>query len=159
MTTALHQGSAHVRSVHIAAPVTEVFEYVKDPHSFVAADPEPVRLSEVSLTPEGIGSSWCTSWHVFGLPFHAAVTREELVPNERIVDHASTGVTWTYTTTPEGSGTTLSLGYAISTRVRVANKILDRIFRNQEQQFDKMLASYKQAIEALGRTGPMPGHQ
>jgi nucleoside 2-deoxyribosyltransferase len=74
----------------------------------------------------------------------------ELVPDSWIVDHASTGVTWTYRTAPTDSGTTLSLGYAISTGVRLVDSVLDRVFRSQERQLDMMLASNKHAIEAQG---------
>jgi SAM-dependent methyltransferase len=137
----------HVRSVTVHAPVATVFEHVRDPRSFVAADPEPVQLSAVSLTPAGVGSSWRTSWHVLGLPVHASWTRTVLVPDERIVDHASTGVTWEYTTTRAPEGTRLSLGYAPDTGWPVVDGILDRAFGNQEPRLDTMLRALKAAIE------------
>lgn len=141
----------HVRSVHIDAPVNEVFEHVRDPRNVVTADPEPVELSDVELTPEGVGSSWRTSWHVLGLPVHASWTRRVLVPGAQIVDHASTGVTWEYTTTSDEDGTRLDLGYEIATRSPVTNRILDRAFGNQEGQLDAMLRAFRDAIE--GRDG------
>ena len=105
------------RSIHIDAPVERVFDHIKDPNNFIAADPEPVHLSNVSLTPEGVGSAWETSWSAFGLPLHAVITRTQFIPNQRIVDRASTGVTWTYTTEPDPTGTTLSLAIAITTKL------------------------------------------
>ncbi len=142
----------HERRTHVDAPVEVVFAHVQDPLSFMAADPEPVRISNVSLTPEGVGSTWESSWHVLGVPMHAVWTREECVPGERIVDHVSTGMIWTYTTQPDATGTTLSLAYAISTRVAVANWVLDHAFGDQERQVDAMLANFKETIEAAGRS-------
>ncbi len=49
--------NARQRSIHIDAPAEMVFDHVKNPDSFVAADPEPVQLSNLSLTPEGAGST------------------------------------------------------------------------------------------------------
>lgn len=34
--------------------------------NFVAADPEPVELTNLSLPPVGVGSTWETSWRAFG---------------------------------------------------------------------------------------------
>ncbi|GAA4405522.1 hypothetical protein GCM10023168_19300 [Fodinibacter luteus] len=136
------------RSIHIDAPVEKVFDHIKDPSNFVAADPEPVHLSNVSLTPEGVGSTWETSWRAFGLPLHAVVTRAEFVPNRRIVDRASTGVTWTYRTEPDPTGTTLYLAFAITTKLPLGNRILNRAFRSQGRQLEKMLTTYQEAIQA-----------
>jgi len=142
------RSTPHQRSIHIDAPVEKVFDHVKDPNSFVAADPEPVHLSNLSLTPEGVGSTWRTSWRAFGLRLHGVWTREECIPNKRIVDHVSTGVTWTYTTEPNPTGTTLSLAFAITTKVPLANKVLNWAFSSQKRQLDKMLASYQKALQA-----------
>lgn len=136
------------RSIHIDASVAKVFDHIKDPNNFIAADPEPVHLSNLSLTPEGVGSTWETSWRAFGLPLHAVITRAQFVPNQRIVDRASTGVTWTYTTEPDPTGTTLSLAFAITTNLPRANKVLNRVFRSQGRQLEKMLVNYQQAIQA-----------
>lgn len=40
----------HSRSTHIDAPVAVVFAHVRDPLSFMAADPEPVRIDHVRVT-------------------------------------------------------------------------------------------------------------
>ncbi|MFC8501318.1 SRPBCC family protein [Pedococcus sp. NPDC057267] len=144
-----HGKPVHARTIHIDAPVEVVFDHVKQPQNFVAADPEPVRLSALVPTPgDGIGSTWQTSWRVAGLPMRAAWCRRELVPGSRIVDHASTGVDWTYAMAPQDGGTALTLGYAISTGAAIVDRALDHVFGNQERQLDRMLANYKQLIEA-----------
>lgn len=150
----------HTRSTHVEAPVAVVFAHVRDPLSFMAADPEPVRIDNIALTPAGVGSTWESRWHVARVPMHANWTREECVPDERIVDRTSTGMRWTYMTTPTATGTTLSIAYAISTRLAVANWVLDHVFGNQDRQLDAMLANFKAAIEARegsGQKKPEPG--
>jgi SAM-dependent methyltransferase len=142
--------------------VAVVFAHVQDPLSFMAADPEPVRIGNISLTPEGVGSTWESWWHVAGVPMHATWTRKVYVPDERIVDHTSTGMTWTFVTQPDATGTTLTIGYAITTRLGTANWILDHAFGNQDRQLDAMLANFKAAIQAPQgsgnqETGPAPG--
>lgn len=143
----------HERSVHVAAPVEVVFAHVRDPLSFMAADPQPVRVDNLALTPEGVGSTWESRWHVAGVPMHAVWTREECVPCERIVDHTTTGMLWTYTTAPDATGTTLSLSYTVSTRQTAANWVLDHVVGDQGSQLDAMLAHFKAAIEASVGSG------
>ena len=136
------------RSIHIDAPVETVLDHIMDPKNFIAADPEPVHLTNLSLTPEGVGSTWETSWRALGLPLHAVWTRAQCLPNQRIVDRASSGVTWTYTTEPDATGTTLYLAFTITTNLPLANKVLNRALRSQGRQLDKMLDNYQQAIQA-----------
>ena len=56
-----------------------------------------MALVEVNLTPEGVGSTFKMMGRTF-LLFHMewVLTREEYVPNERIVDHANLGGVWSY---------------------------------------------------------------
>lgn len=113
--------TTHKRDVHIDAPVERVFEYVK--------------------VPEHLGRA-------FFITIHGVVTRQEYVPNERFVDHSSTGVTWTYTTAPDETGTMLSLACEVSSKVPVVDKVEDALFWKGDRELDKWLAAYKRAIEA-----------
>jgi len=45
------------------------------------------------------------------------MTREEYLPNERIVDHSNTGGVWTFTFEPDETGTTSSGAFGWSGRV------------------------------------------
>ena len=135
------------RSIHIDAPVERVFDHVKDPRNFVAADPEPVELTNLSITPEGVGSTWQTSWRAFGRPAHGVWTRQEYLPNECIVDRVSTGATWTFITTPDSTGTTLTLAFTFTTKWPLANTIITWLLPTQDQQFDQMLINYKRALQ------------
>lgn len=110
----------HKRSVHIDAPVEKVFDYVKDPHHFFEAFDDEWRrhmaLADVNATPDiGVGSTFRLMGRMF-LLFHVEweLTREEYVPHERIVDHATIGGMWSSTFEPDETGTTLSLAFGWS---------------------------------------------
>ena len=147
MTTMLHS-----RSTHIDAPVEKVFDYVKDPHHFFEAFPERDRshtaLTDVNLTPEGVGSTFRMMGRVF-LLFHMewVLTREEYVPDTRIVDRANTGGVFEYDFEPDGTGTLLTVGFGWSSRVPFAADVLDRISWNGDEDLDVMLGNLKKAIE------------
>ena len=149
--------TTHKRSVHIDAPVKTVFDYVQEPEHFYEAmaqtqkHPEKTEpstvLTGVTRTPEGAVSSYTwKSGGLLGFHFGAVMTREESVPNERIVDHSSTGPLWTYTFEPDQTGTTLSLAFEWSTKVPSAGKARRR--PNGNGDLDTMLTHFKKAIEA-----------
>ncbi len=150
--------TTHKREVHIDAPVERVVEYVKVPEHFLAAmleaeGKEPrdatAHLTKVSLTTDGgVGSTYEAVFRVFFITMHVVGTRTEYVPNERIVDRMSTGVTWTYTTTPDDTGTLLSLACEVSSKVPLVDKVEDALFWKGDRDLDKYLAAYKHAIEA-----------
>ncbi len=142
MTTATHK-----RSVHIDAPVPTVFDYVKDPRHFFSAMSERDQLTDVTMTPEGVGSTYSWKSSLLAFHVHGVMTREEYIPNERIVDHSSTGPVWTFTFEPDPSGTTLSLAFEWSSRVPFVDKAVDLVAWNGDRDIDRMLAYFKKAIE------------
>lgn len=148
MTTAMHK-----RSVHIDAPVDRVFDYVKDPHHFYQAfSPEfsaHSAVAAVNTTPEGVGSTVTLMGRVF-LLFHMewTVTREEYVPNERIVDHAWLGRIISTFEPGDPKGTTLSLAWEWFTDLPVVRDMIDRLSWNGDKELDTVLANLKKAIEA-----------
>ena len=75
------------------------------------------------------------------------MTREEYVPNERIVDHSSTGPVWTFAFEPDPDGTTLSLAMELSTRVPLLDKLEAAVLSKGDQDLDAILDSFKKAIE------------
>lgn len=142
--------TTHNRHVHIAAPVEKVFDHVEDPRHFYAAWPERGRptLSDVKLTPEGVGSTYVWNDKVFVFHIGGTMTRQECVPNERIVDHSSTGPVWIWTFEPDATGTTLSLACTYSTKVPGADKVIDRVGWNGDRVIDTILHNLKAEIEA-----------
>lgn len=154
MTTTTHR-----RTVHIDAPVEKVFDHVQDPRNFFAAFPgshgePPPGLSGGA---GGVGSTYPWRSDLFGFRLgggrfstsvEGVLTREEYVPNERIVDHSSTGPTWTFTFQPDSTGTTVSLGFEYSTRVPLMDKVVDRVAWHGDRDLDETLQSLKAAIES-----------
>ncbi|GAA1467387.1 hypothetical protein GCM10017607_24910 [Microbacterium thalassium] len=145
----------HSRDVHIDAPVERVFDYIKHPENFYeamhGADPDMDGLiTKISMAPDdGVGSIYEWKSKILLIPFHSTTTREEFVPNVKIVDHTTTGVTWTYTVAMDGSGTKLGLRGDVTNPVPGLAKIEDSIAWDGEEDLDKMLATYKESIEAL----------
>lgn len=145
--------TTHTRSVHIDAPVEQVFEHVKDPENYFAAmrEADPGMSAQITKVPAelGVDSTWEWSGRLFFVPIHAAVTRTEYVPNQRIVDHQPGAVasTVTHTTQPDGTGTTLTMRRDVSSRVPLLDKVEEKARWNGDEDLDKCLAAYKKAIE------------
>lgn len=145
MTTTMHSSS-----VHVDATVGKVFDYVKDPaHFFDAmAAGQYVEPGKITLTPEGIGTTYEWTGRELGFKIHGVLTREEYVPNERIVDRSSTGPVWTWTVAPEGDGTKLTLAYEYATRVPLMDKLIDKVAWNAERDLQTMVTTIKEKVEA-----------
>ncbi len=141
--------TTHKRSIHIDAAVEKVFGYVKDPRHFFDAMPGGSRdsLTDVTLTPEGVGSTYAWQGPGFVFHVHGVMTREEYIPNERIVDRSSTGPVWTWTFEPDPKGTTLSLAFEWSTKVPLMDKAVDLVAWRGDRDLDTILASMKKKIE------------
>jgi hypothetical protein len=151
--------TTHTRSIHVDAPVAKVFDYVKDPRNFYTVISEfhgsrltgrmKAELTDVSMTPDGgLGSTWSFTGTLFIFHLDATFTREEYVPNERIVDrNADAGTAWTFTVKPDETGTTLGMSFAISSRVPLLDKAEDVVSWNGDSDLDTMLTLFKTAIE------------
>lgn len=143
----------HKRSVQIDAPVEKVFDFVKDPRQFWEAWLEEsgghTALAEVNMTPEGVGSTYRMMGRTLFL-FHMewVITREEYVPNERIVDHAWLGRIILTVEPADPTGTTLSMAWEWSTKVPLVGGAMDRFSWGGDRELDQVLANVKKAIEA-----------
>ena len=105
--------------------------------------------SEENIAPDtGEGSVWNWQSHVLFVPFHGTLTRETYVPQERIVDHSTTGVTYAFTVKPADAGTTLIMEVGVSSRVPFLDKVEDKVFWKGDRDLDKYLGIYKKATEA-----------
>ncbi len=144
MTTTMHK-----RTIHIDAPVATVFDYIEDPRHMWVGFPEEKApdFTDVTLTPEGVGSTYTWNTSILFFHMHGVMTREECVANKRIVDRSSTGPVWTYDVEQDETGTVLTLSYEYSTKVPLMDKALDSIFWKGDRDLDRMLAGYKKEIE------------
>lgn len=104
--------SSVTRSMEIDAPLDRVFAFVSDAVKAMEAMDTLGRVvvSDVMTTPEGVVTSWKWSERFRLLPFdiHATVTRQEHVPNQRIVEKHPTGPVCIYTFEPSRNGTRLT---------------------------------------------------
>jgi pimeloyl-ACP methyl ester carboxylesterase len=110
------------RSIHVDAPISEVFALVDDPVRRWSAYPTTLTISEVVLTPEGVGST--NRWRAAGGPIRIGglTTRTEHVQDRRIVEWSSTGPTWAWTLEPAGVGTTLTLSLQYSSALPLVDR-------------------------------------
>ena len=97
------------QSVHIEAPVQEVFDFFKDPANWQGLD-ESIAYKDVKRTREGLGTSYSWVGKMAVLRLEGFNVFTEFVPNERITDKSSRAFegTWTYSFEPEGSGMRLT---------------------------------------------------
>ncbi len=142
--------TTHKRSLHVDAPVEKVFDVVQDPRHFFAAFPEQddSAISDLHLTPDGVGSTYRWTTSMFGFHLTGVMTREQYVANERIVDRSSTGPVWTWMFEPDPTGTTLTLAFEYSTRIPMMDKVVDKIAWKGDRDLDAILANLKKSIEA-----------
>jgi uncharacterized protein YndB with AHSA1/START domain len=134
-------------SIHIDAPVEKVFGYLEDPVHFLGSMPEKnqVTLESVNRNPNGTVATYEGKFRQGGMHFSVTYTREEYVPNERIVDRNSIGVLFTWTVEPDATGTTLTLAGDTSKLM----EMIDKVFFHGEKHMKEALAKIKQAVEAL----------
>lgn len=102
-------GGRLARSVTIDAPVERVFADLLNLGTFWAGGPD-VATREVSLTPEGVGSSARIYSHWLGLHMEGVIEIVDVAPHERVVMKASFGLegpTWTFTVEQVAGGTEL----------------------------------------------------
>lgn len=146
------------RSVHINAPVADSFNYLKNPANMWTTFPK-VKISDVHLTPDGVGSSDHFSMRSLGVIFERG-THEvvEVVPNEKLVLRSHpfgvrNGPLWTWTFSPEDGGTRVNLVVADDVpKVMVPLENLSE--KMTDRSYSTWLNSIKANVEALaGVTG------
>lgn len=142
--------TSHSRTIHIDAPVERVFDHVKNPENlFDAMYDGRSTIVEKEVAPNaGKGSTWQWQSHLLFLPFHGTMTREDYVPDQRIVDVSSTGVVWTFALEPDAEGTALTMEVEVSSAVPFLDRIEDKVFWKGDQDLDTWLGRFKEAIEA-----------
>jgi len=98
-------------NIHIDAPLSEVFACVSDPSNFNQLMPD-VTFSDVSLTREGVGTTYRFETRVAGLPIRGRGEYTEFTPDHHILDDttvASEGsFDWTFEAEGEGARVTIT---------------------------------------------------
>lgn len=142
----------HESSIHIDAPVRTVFQHIQNPQHWHDALPESHRkgnrVGDITRTPDGKITGYALMGDLGPFTLRMHLTREEEVPDRRIVDHSQSGPVYTYTLTPDATGTALGLRFAIRSTVPGMARLRDAItWSGGDGDIDVMLHHYKQAIE------------
>lgn len=98
------------RQVYLDAPVETVFDLFENPANWQQFAGNGVVYKNVTLTREGVGTTYERVAKVAGVPIRGFNVFIEFVPNQRITDRCSRAFegTWTYTFEPDDSGTRLT---------------------------------------------------
>ena len=134
-------------SVHIDALVAEAFACVRDPSNFNQLMPD-VTFSDVSLTPDGVGTTYRFETRVVGLPIRGQGEYTEFIPDRHIHDDttvASEGsFDWTFEAEDEGVRVTITH----SPGKYWGWPIIGRLFAANYEQMDReVLARLKSRLE------------
>lgn len=125
-----------------------VFKHTEDPQHTYGRFPG-VEITEADLKAEGVGSSFTFATTMLGMKFHAAVTREDQVVDERIVDRSSTVPVWTLELHPEHDTTDRRWHLDYATRMPGLDEaMMVTIGRHTEEEMDAVLAAIKADLEA-----------
>ena len=97
-------------TIHIDAPIGEVFEFFRDPGNFRRLHPG-IEFTDITLTEDGVGTHYSWTSRVAGIKLAGCDVYTEFIPNRRITDRSSSALegTWRYTFEAAGPGTQLTL--------------------------------------------------
>jgi carbon monoxide dehydrogenase subunit G len=137
-------------SIHIDAPVEDVFAYMDEPANQADITPSLSRSELVERLPNG-GSHVRWTYSMLGLGLTGEVKAIEYAPDERIVFEMQGGIdgtiTWHFESEEGGTRFTFDAEYDIPAPVmkRAAESLVEHY---NEREVDQMLASLKATMEA-----------
>ena len=108
------------------------------------------ELTDVTITSDGgVGTTWSFKASLLRYRFTATYTRQEYVHDERIVDgNVNAGPSMAFDFEPDASGTTLTMSWAVPSKVTLLSTVWDRSYWNGDRDLDSMLSSVKNAVES-----------
>ena len=119
------------QSMHIDAPVTEVFDFFKDPNNWARQAPQGVQFQGIRLTQDGLGTHYTWVAKIAGVSVEGFNVFTEFIPNQRITDRSSSSLegTWRYYFEPDGSGTKFTVENQVGSfwRLPLLEPLLDRM--------------------------------
>jgi len=137
------------KTIHVAAPVDNVFRFFSDPNNWHDVAPGDIEFKDITLTREGVGTHYSWSAKILGFSMEGLNVFTEFIPDRRITDKSSSSMegTWTYSFEPEGTGTRLTFenrGRSVW-RLPLLEQLLDRMTaRTHEPRFAKLKAMLEQ---------------
>lgn len=138
------------RSIVIDAPVGTVFEFALDPRNLWTF--EDVALTDVAITPDGVGTTARMFTHFLGFHMEGGVEYTEVVLGQRIVAKVhffGEKPTWTFTFEPTDGGTKMTAEGEWNVNVPVVGKPYEKMaVKEHEPYVGQLLEKVKAAIEA-----------
>jgi SAM-dependent methyltransferase len=144
------------RTITIEAPAKAVFDVMKDPAALMGRGALGADVHDVTLTPDGLGTTFSWDTRVFGI--HVAGTNEytEVVPEQRLVMTASKGFVFVFSLEPDGDRTRLTLAEQDVAKNPAAAALDAVAMRVTAHDLDTWLTGLKAAVE--GEDVPEGGH-
>jgi len=137
-------------TITINAPVEKVFSYLQDePTNLLEIWPSMVEVKDMKRLPNG-GTSFRWVYKMVGMRFEGTSEDIEYISNQRVVTKTKGGIEATYTWMfqPEDGGTKMTVEVEWSVPVPVLGKLAEAlIIRQQEREFDLVLANLKDKME------------
>ncbi len=134
-------------SIHIDAPVGEVFAYVRDPSNFNQLMPD-VTFSDVSLTPDGVGTTYRFETRVVGLPIRGRGEYTEFTPDHHIRDDTTVASEGSFDWTFEAEGAGVRVNITHHPGRYWGLPIIGRLLAANYEQMDRqVLERLKSALE------------
>ncbi len=137
------------KTIHINAPVEEVFEYIDDPRNDPEWMPDMVEVHDVE-GPPGVGRQFRWTFKMVGVPLKGHSATIEHVPNRRTVTESKGGVssTWFADVEPAGDGTKLTMKVEYAIPVPVLGKLAEHLVaKRNKQNFELSVDNIKQILE------------
>ncbi|MGN6301101.1 MAG: SRPBCC family protein [Angustibacter sp.] len=139
------------RSITVHAPVESVFGFALDIGRLWRA--KDVALGEITLTPDGVGTSARIFTHALGFHIEGGIEYTEVVPNERIVAQVhffAEKPKWTFTFAPTKSGTKVTAVGEWAVPMPVVGKPIESMMVREHEPFlEGMLANLKSQVESM----------
>lgn len=137
-------------TITINAPVEKVFSYLQDePTNLLEIWPSMVEVKDMKRLPNG-GTSFRWVYKMVGMRFEGTSEDIEYISNQRVVTKTKGGIEATYTWMfqPEDGKTKMTVEVEWSVPVPVLGKLAEAlIIRQQEREFDLVLANLKDKME------------
>ena len=137
------------QSITVDAPIEDVFEYALDPRKLWSMP--DVALADVTIKPDGVGTSARIWSHVLGFHIEGGMEYGEVTRNERIVievDFFMEHPTWTFTFEPEDGSTRVTAQGEWDVKTpAVGGRFEKMMVKEHEPALEKMLESLKGDLE------------
>lgn len=138
------------RSMTIAAPVKQVFDFALDVGRFWTCWPG-LAVRDVDLKAGGVGTTGTIYSHFLGVHMQGQVEYTEVQPRKRIVATFSAlgeHPTWEFTFEPADGGTTLTATAEWHTKVPAVGGAIDTLMvKGHEGELELWLTKIKEQVE------------